>query len=820
MLHDARHKFALALVGASLMAGAAMPALADDDDRTSGVVEPVIFLFIESDPNDSAKFEQYREVPEGVSLGHFNIEWEQSKDVFGGGMFVEFDAVDVAEDDQRIALGFGSRGLWKGELSWMENPRRFGDTAKSLLTHQGDGVFTLDDTLQAAYAAGGAVGPTTGNPWRGQTIEHGVWDPGTKGAILRDALDGAPEIEVGYQRKTGSARFDFTPTKAWRISVGAQRETRDGTKPSTQSFGFSAVTELAAPIDYTTDTLDLGVEYSRKHWVLGAKAMWSDFDTEYDTLTWDNINRVDDASAGPGRGRYSLGTDNEWNQWQLYFGANLPGHTRITAAASHSSARQNDDFLPMTINSVITAGSYPESPEESLHGEIQNDLLDFRVSSRPIDWLRLKGWYRNYEQDNDTPSLEFDGQVNYDTSIGTTNRVPPISVGPPRVPAWLMRANLPYGYEKTNFGALAGFAPADWVEFALSWEREDMEREHAPTDDSEQDTWKLSVDFDVSDHLFLRASYQRQDREGTDYHIHYIEESFPNGESVEYGFNEGARKFYMTDREREAWSLMAEISPNSKFSIYAEAQHSSSEYFDAESGKRIGDSYEMMVDQNNDGVDELRDIRLTGRKDNDETSYTLGFSITPNENWQIHVDHTWENLDWNMASRYRPVTNRDIDPGPTTVNVGFGEDDPLNDWDNEVEDHYKTLTLGFNGKWAEGKWEVTGDLTVTRATGEMRTTFVDGGNSASDTDLVEFPELDNDFVVATLAFERHLASGWDLGFKYWYEKWTFDDWQSDYNAPYIGNPTMEPGASDWVQLGLDFSDYENHILMLLARYHF
>src|SRR5689334_10193547 len=86
------------------------------DDHVDGVVEPRLFVFIESDPNDSAKFEQYRDVPEHVGLSHFNINWEDSKETFGGGTWVEFDAVDLAEKDQRLKLGFGSRGLWKGEI--------------------------------------------------------------------------------------------------------------------------------------------------------------------------------------------------------------------------------------------------------------------------------------------------------------------------------------------------------------------------------------------------------------------------------------------------------------------------------------------------------------------------------------------------------------------------------------------------------------------------------------------------------------------------------------------------------------------------------
>jgi MtrB/PioB family decaheme-associated outer membrane protein len=819
MLRNRRNLLVLSTLGAACWAAAAAMAVAGDN-HVDGVVEPRLFVYLQSDPHDSAKFEQYRDVPETVALSHFNINWEKSKETFGGGTWVELDAVDLLQKDQRLKLGFGSRGLWKGEIKWSENPRRFGEVAHSPYTAQGNGVFTLDDTLQSAFAGGGAVGPTSGNPWRGQTIDHGTWDPGTKGAILRDALGDAPRVHVGYQRKTGSARFDFTPTKAWRLTLGAERQTRNGTKPSSQSFGFASVTELAAPVDWETNNLDLGVEYSRKHWVLGAKQLWSDFNNDATTLTWDNINRVADSASGPGRGQYSLGTDNTWRQWQLYFGANLPGHTRINATGSQSVARQNDPFLPMTINSVLLAGAHPETPASSLHGEIENQLLDFRINSRPLDWLRLKAWCRDWQQDNNTPMLVFDGTVGYDTSIATTNLVPPRSVGPPRVPAWQMRANLPYGYDKTNLGALAGFSPAEWVDIALSWEREDMDRAHSPVEDSRQDTWKLTADFNVTDHLMLRAGYWTQDRQANDYNIEYIAESFPNGESTEFGFNEGARKFYLTDRERDTWSLMADITANDKFAIYAEAQHSSSDYFDPNTGKHVGDSFTIMADQNNDGIEEERNIRISGRKDNDESSYTLGFSITPNDDWEIHLDHTWEQMDWRMASRLRPVTNRDIDPGPGVLNVGFGQDDPLNDWDNEVDDHYRTFTLGFHGKWDENKWEVTGDLTVSHATGMMKTQFVPGGDPSGDTALTKFPELDNDFTIATLGFERHLASGWDIGATYWYEKWTYDDWQSDSNAPYVGNPTQDPAMSDWIQLGLDFADYENHILMVIARYHF
>ena len=762
-------------------------------NHTSGEIEPAVILFIESDPNDSAKFEQYRDVPEGLVLPHFELAWEKNIAPFSGGTYVEIDAVDAIQKDQRIKLEFGSRGLWKARLSWTENPKRYGDDAHMLYSYQGDGIFTLPDPLQAAIQAGAASG---GNNNQGDMAPTDLaWDAGTKGAILRDALADAPEIEVGYQRKTGRAAFDFTPTKAWRLGFSAEREKRDGTKPQSQSVSaFSTVVELAAPVDFQTDTFSGYAEYSRKHWVLGARYTVSDFEIGQDHIVFDSPVFLADTLVGsttnPGHGQYLLGADNTWNQWQLYFGANLPGHTRINATVSGAQTEQNDDFLPHTVNSLIAGDPKLVLPADSAHAEYDNSLMDLRINSRPLDWLRLKAWWRDYEQDNDTPEITFEGYAETDLAVSGARR------------------NLAYGYDKENLGALVGFVPADWVEIGLSFEREDMERQHAAVTDSSEDTWKLTLDFDVNEHLFLRASYAMQDRNAREYDAEYHEESFPDGEDTVAGANEGGRKFYWTDRDRDKWSLLAQITPIDKLMIYAEALHADSKYFDPETGQRIGSTYATMEDRNADGIDEAYDIRLAGRTKDSSNAYTLGFAITPNEDWDVYVDHTWESVNWAMASRYRNVSG------------GIGTDNPLDDWDTKVDDHYRTLTLGFHGTWAERRWEVRGDVAVTHSTGDIRTSFVDGGSASGDTDLTKFPELDNDFTVATLAFERHLASGWDLGFQYWYEMWTYDDWQNDPNAPYIGNPNQERGASTWIQLGNDFDDYENHILSVTARYKF
>ena len=779
------HRRLMKLHGAAsalLLIGLLAAPAAADDTNTQGEVELGAIWFVESDPGDSAKFEEYRDVPSGLTLEHAVIDWWND-----GQWHLDFEGTDLVQDDQRLDLRFGKLDLFKLTVGWDENTRRYGEQANQLWTHQGGGVFTLDDTLQSAIEAAGASVDLD---------DDGAWDDGTKGAIIRDAiLDSAGIVDLGYRRRTGDMALEFTPDDHWRFGFSGQRERRTGSVPQSLGayfFGSNSYSEVAAPIDYRTDTFSGWVEYRRKRWNAGARYTVSDFKTEYDALSWDNLLFLNDTPAGgsdvePGVNQMSLGADNESEQLVLWFGANLPGSTRIYATMSQSTVEQDDPFLPMSSNALLGVNPLIVNNYDGQH---EYDHWSVKISSHPLPWLGLRGWFRQYDFDDNSPIYDFVNYAEVDRSVGPSRR------------------NLPYSFDRTSFGVGPTFAPTDWVRFGLSWEHEQVDRVHAAVEDTDEDTFEATLDIDVTEKLFLRASAATANRDSSHFDAEWHEESFPAGESIAYAINEGHREFFWADRDQDELKLMLEYTPVSTVSLFLEAGYLANDYSDPNSGRDIGTTLEVLEDRNGDGVLDEIDLLLAGREQDRTESLTIGFTWSPKDNVAIYGDHTWEREKWEMASRYRGVS------------LNAGTDSLLDDWFTDVVDRYQTTTLGLDWKWADGTWRLVADFAHSRGKGDIYTAYVEGGSASGNTDLIEFPQLDTEFWLADLHLTREIEGGWTIGLRYWWEAWESDDWQTDYMRPYMGRPVQDPASANSAFLGVDFADYDNHVLMLTAKYEF
>jgi len=756
--------------------------------------------YADSDNRDSAKFEEYRDVPSGFVLESLLFTWRPSP-----GWYLDLAARDVVQRDQQIFVEFGKLDLWKGEVHWRENVRRWTDDAFQLFTYQENGVFTLDDALQTAVQAA---------PASVDANLDGLWDAGTKGALIKGAIDqSAPEVPVGYQRETGGFAFEFTPTRSWTFGIAADRERRTGTNPQSLGMYFAlAPAEVAAPVDFKTDTAVLSAEYSHQRFQVAASLAASDFSLEQNTLIWDDQLFLSDVAinanqASPGRGRVSLGTDNQMVRYGISGAVNLPGHTRIDASYFTAETTQDDPFLPMTINSQLTPAPLPA---DSLDGAYDTTTAQLRVSSRPLRVLRWDAWWRTYEMDNNSPSLTFTDYVATDYQFplcGSVNACD--GNGNLIADDRISRRSLPYGYERTNLGASVGFTPVAWFTGTLGFERESMQREFSAVEDADEDTWKLALDFDASERVSVRATYRQQERRADDYHAEYFEESFPIGEASVAGANEGLRRYSWTDRDRESISLMLDVTVTPAVSIYGEATWAQDDYFDPLTGQEVGTSFGVMEDRNFDGTPEPYTLLLAGRTDDETTSYGIGVAVTPSDRAQFWVDYTREDWEYGMRSRYRNVSG------------GIGTDEPRDDWGTDTEDTHDTATLGFGVKLDErGKWRLEGDLSWSKGEGTIDTDFVPGGSSSGDTTLTEFPELESTLTIGHLALTQVLNAKLDYSIRYWYESWDDENFGTDFSQPYMGDPGNDPGSAQSIFLGLDFDNYTNHIVSVMLRYRF
>lgn len=613
---------------------------------------------------------------------------------------------------------------------------------------------------------------------------------------------------MGHERKTGGVGFEFTPSRHWTFSVQADRERRRGTAPQTLGMYFSlAPAEVAAPYDLRTDWVTGMAEFASRRLNVGVQLTASTFDTGFKSLTWDdqlflNDVAVNPNTANPGRMRMLLGTDNESFRTSVYGGIDLPGRTRIDASVARTETEQDDRFPAMTINTLL---SPTPLPDKRLDGEHETTVAQLRLSSRPLKFLRWGAWFRSFELKNESSSLVFPDYVQTDFQIplcgnanacgATTNRI--------------ARRNLPFGFEKRNLGASVGVSPVKWFDGSLSFEREETERDFSAVEQADEDILKLTLDFDVVQTLTLRATLKNQERRADEYHAHYYEESFPIGEPAIAAFNEGTRRFYWTDRDRDTYSFLVDWTPHERVSLYGEASYSDDDYTDPETGRAIGDSFTINEDRNFDGTDETYEILLAGRTQDRTTSYTLGVALSPSRRFNVFADYTWDEWKYGLESRYRNVA------------AGVGTDNPLDDWGSDTKDEYATATLGFEiGLTPNETWRLRGDGSRSRGTGEIETHFVPGGAPAGDTTLTEFPKLDTTLTLATLALTHSVLPRLDYSLIYWYESWEEDNFASDFNRPYMGDPTNDPASDRSPLLGMDFKDYTNHVVSFLIRYRF
>ncbi|HKB06845.1 MAG TPA: hypothetical protein VKF61_01050, partial [Candidatus Polarisedimenticolia bacterium] len=63
----------------------------------------------DQDPEHSAKFSEFREVPNGFTAERLFLTWSPKE-----GFYFDLRAQDVSQLDQRIGVSFGGADLWRG----------------------------------------------------------------------------------------------------------------------------------------------------------------------------------------------------------------------------------------------------------------------------------------------------------------------------------------------------------------------------------------------------------------------------------------------------------------------------------------------------------------------------------------------------------------------------------------------------------------------------------------------------------------------------------------------------------------------------------
>jgi MtrB/PioB family decaheme-associated outer membrane protein len=212
---------------------------------------------------------------------------------------------------------------------------------------------------------------------------------------------------------------------------------------------------------------------------------------------------------------------------------------------------QDDDLVPYTTNTALTTPSGADAsdsnslPEKNADAEVNTSLYHVLLTSRPLQFMHVRGKFRYFDYDNNTDQINFEGFVPADDFFVT-----------PDVPGATSIVNLPTSYKKTTAGGVLGFDMFKKTRLNLRYTYEQTKRTNREVDRQDDHIFGGSVDTNLLSWLDLRASYERTDRDIDDYDF---DAYLKSGQDV--GQLQGLRKYDEADKTRDRLQFQATAYP-------------------------------------------------------------------------------------------------------------------------------------------------------------------------------------------------------------------------------------------------------------------
>jgi len=709
----------LTLVAGLLFGVATLPAAGQETSADQATVKGKVILGPQGVDGRrvSSKFTEYRDVPNDFVFGVFDFSLAK------GNRYLTFYADRIRQRDARYAVAVGDYGRYRAEFVWDKIPHRFSFNARTLYVQPEPGVFTVSDEIRTLVE--NAVGNGGFNA---------AANIGAGRSLLSSFLDGVHPIDLGLQRDKGILDLAYTPTVPLSFGLTASREKRTGNREAGASFGFNFANEIPEPIDYITTDLDARAEYAKPWGTLQAGLAVSLFDNEIESMIWDNPLRVTDQTYvtpfgayvngnGAARGQMALAPSS--NSERAYFKGlvKVAKYTRLYGTFSFGIFNQNAPLLPYTINSALVA-DYPGAltpPRATAQAKADVTSFDLSVNSRLVKSLYVKAGFRYYNFDDRTVAMDLPGY----TFIGQIWEDTPIAVEPYS----FMRSK---AYADLTWHLMRSTSLHVGYSYSRIERTEGEEIEGADENTSHENTFKVSLDSNVLDWLWLRGAYlhgaRRWSLDATD--VIYIP-----------GF--AFKRYFESDRNRDSVNALIGLSPVRNFDLEL--------------------SYSL-------GVDNYPTTSY-GLKKSDFSSYGADLTYTLGKSSSLFGFYTHELYKGDQADRQSPAD----------VFVT----DPANDWTALLEDHVNTVGAGFNTALVKDKATLNVTYSFSRVQGTSLLATPAGGTPAT---AVNFTQgIDSTRIQILRAYlQWKLRSNLSVGLSYWFEQWDLDDIvRNDYAVNYV-----------------------------------
>jgi MtrB/PioB family decaheme-associated outer membrane protein len=709
--------------------------------------------------NESSKFQEYREIPNGFFLPSLEFGLAHK------GWTFDIQAIDLREDDQRVVITMGKPGTYRLVLGYDQTPKWFSNTAATLFAHSTGGRYLFPATIR-------------------QQLQSAA-PPSQIGPLLQSSLAAAqPFPDLRYRRDKAFGTLDWTaPVKGLSLRAAFDQEQRHGTHPQTLATNFSVgpdVTEFAGRTEFTTRTARLGLDYARSIFWVGAEVAWSQFRnglsspagsgvTLQDAYVVDNPLRATDGTptvadpAAPNNraaSRFLLSAppDTQSTWINLNAGVKVASWGRLSVLYSFGRNEQDEIFLPFTLNSaivpltplVVLEGGASGTPATRYDGSIDLTRWDARFDGHPVRWLSFQVFGHSYEYDNKTPDYVMPDYVSTDVAL-----------------AGVAAEAEPRAYTTTRYGASVTFRPAAGLALGVSGERESWERRLRPVPNTDEDIFGVHIDWEPAPWGRIRLAYREGDRTDDTY-----EKEDP---TVEPG---GFREFDLANRKQKRYDLLANFTPLDRFSIGVQLN-------------AIDDDYP--------------DTSL-GRTRDKSTGWAVDFSVDAGRSVVVSGNYGKDHFEWDLLSRYRVPSTPPLPP----------VEDPANDWSTFPDDTVTSYGVGVNAPLIVDRLFLDARVAVADSRGRQPAVFAAGG--AAQSDGTAFPDVTDKLETLDAALRWAVRKNLSVSLALTHESWDATNFQRDVVQPWMG--ALDPSTSESVYLGMRIPNYDVNWIRVLLSYTF
>lgn len=485
----------------------------------------------------SAKAQEFRDFDGDAALG---IDAQYRGDDF----WLRLTGRHLLLDDQDARLELRRVGVLAAYLDYNQIPHNYAFGARSLYSGVGTGTLSIPDEIQQSLQS--STSPVDGaERLRGFVAEA------------------SSPVDLGHRRDRLAFKLDLTAFDPLAVELVVKHEKRKGTRPWSGSFGLSNVVEIPWPVDYDARDVTLSAEYKKGKTLVSGQYRYSEFENDFDTVTFDNPWRFTDSGPGssivstfengPSRGLIDLYPNNDQHEVTLTLIRNqLPGESNLVVTLSRGRLEQNDTLQPYTINPAIVPGPPANAPFDasdpanrpaaSAQAELDTRLVHVRWTSRPTHLVSINAHFRDFELDNETAQIFIPGFAPEDAFW--------LSFGTPEG----RYTNLPIAQSQSELGLELAFHLGRENRLTLGYERDDVDREFREVEKSTEDRFEVSFDAKPAPWVDFKASYLVGTREAEEYDF----AQFFRNQGIDFiPVLSFLRKFDQADRDRDRLQVMA-----------------------------------------------------------------------------------------------------------------------------------------------------------------------------------------------------------------------------------------------------------------------